>query len=205
VLYESYRGINPLRGVENSLFIITRRLFQLVCQETVVLEYIPRAAKRRLVLLFQEIPFDHVWSGTQNGLHCSFTLERTDRTQFVLSCTLQIYQQSVPAARQLLHISANVKVSRFLRDSLTNVEVGTGYATRATPVKVFQSDVEARWLDGFESAVQVGRVVVWEGYPTHPFPDAFSAPNSAWNFYRRFMVTLATSTSIAAPRSLETQ
>jgi len=63
-------------------------------------------------LLRQEIPFDHVWSGTQNGLHCSFTLERTDRTEFVLSCVLQVYQQSLASARQLLHVSANVKVSR---------------------------------------------------------------------------------------------
>ena len=56
-----------------------------------------------------------MWSGTQNGLHCSFTLERTDRTQFVLNCTLQIYQQCLPAARQLLHVSANVKVSKQTR------------------------------------------------------------------------------------------
>ena len=65
------------------------------------------------MLLLQEIPFDHVWSGTQNGLHCSFTLERTERTQFVLTCTLQIYQQSLPTARQLLHVAANLKVSRL--------------------------------------------------------------------------------------------
>ena len=65
----------------------------------------------RLSRLLQEIPFDHVWSGTQNGLHCSFTLERTDRTEFVLNCVLQVYQQSLASARQLLHISANVKVT----------------------------------------------------------------------------------------------
>ena len=81
------------------------------------------------VNVFQEIPFQHVWSATQNGLHCSFTLERTDDTQFVLSCVLQIYQQSLASARQLLHILANVRVSHasisvklHLRHKRTNEE-----------------------------------------------------------------------------------
>jgi len=74
----------------------------------------------------QEIPFGHVWSGTQNGLHCSFTLERTDRTQFGLSCTLQVYQQSLASARQLLHIAANVKVRRLVKQA---VRVAIQYAS----------------------------------------------------------------------------
>ena len=60
--------------------------------------------------LVQEIPFGHVWSGTQNGLHCSFTLERTERTQFVLDCFVHVYQPTLPAGRQLVHISADVTV-----------------------------------------------------------------------------------------------
>jgi len=42
-------------------------------------------------------------------------------TQFVLNCTLQVYQQSLPAARQLLYISANVKVGQPAFESLANV------------------------------------------------------------------------------------
>jgi len=82
-----------------------------------------------VALLLQEIPFVHVWSGTQNGLHCSFTLERTERSQFVLNCTLQVYQQSAPAARQLISISANVKVDLcgfyWLTDNVWNSRVST--------------------------------------------------------------------------------
>jgi leucine-rich repeat transmembrane protein FLRT len=58
---------------------------------------------------YQEIPFRHVWSGTQNGLHCSFALERTERTQFLLACEVHVFQQPMLANRQLLQISSSLK------------------------------------------------------------------------------------------------
>jgi len=65
------------------------------------------------MLCVQEIPFEHVWSGTQNALHCSFALERTETAQpAALACLLQIYQQSLASARQLLHINATATVCR---------------------------------------------------------------------------------------------
>lgn len=53
----------------------------------------------------QEIPFSHIWSGTQNGLHCSFALEYLDRTEHLLTCDIYVFQKLLPANRQVLQIS----------------------------------------------------------------------------------------------------
>ena len=59
--------------------------------------------------MFQEIPFRHIWSGTQNGLHCSFALEHVDRTQQRLSANIHVFQKNLLPNRQLLQISCNLK------------------------------------------------------------------------------------------------
>ncbi len=73
--------------------------------------------------IFQEIPFRHIWSGTQNGLHCSFALEHMDRTQQELSCIIHVFQNDNLATRQMLQISCNLKEVSIYLVKFENVEV----------------------------------------------------------------------------------
>ena len=57
----------------------------------------------------QEIPFRHIWSGNQNNLHCSFSLELLDRGTTRLACKIQVYQKGILQNRQLLNINTNFK------------------------------------------------------------------------------------------------
>ena len=59
--------------------------------------------------VFQEIPFRHIWSGNQNNLHCSFSLEMVDRVQDRISCKVQVYQKAILSNRQVLKINTNFK------------------------------------------------------------------------------------------------
>lgn len=63
----------------------------------------------KLAANYQEIPFRHIWSGTQNGLHCSFALEHIDRTEQHLHCNIHVFQKALLANRQVLQIACNLK------------------------------------------------------------------------------------------------
>jgi len=56
----------------------------------------------------QEIPFRHIWNGTQNGLHCSFSLEQVDRSETQLTCNILVAQSEMSANQQIIHVSRNV-------------------------------------------------------------------------------------------------
>lgn len=58
--------------------------------------------------MIQEIPFQHVWSGSQHGLHCSFVLEHLDRSQQHLSCLVTVQQRHLAAHSQTLHIACDL-------------------------------------------------------------------------------------------------
>lgn len=58
---------------------------------------------------YQEIPFHHVWSSTQNNLHCSFTLEHLDRQVQTISCNILVYQKGLQSHRQVLRINSNLR------------------------------------------------------------------------------------------------
>lgn len=58
---------------------------------------------------FQEIPFQHIWSGNQNNLHCSFSLEMMERGLNKVSCKIQVYQKAILSNRQVLNIFNNFK------------------------------------------------------------------------------------------------
>lgn len=62
-----------------------------------------------MFVLFQEIPFQHIWSGNHNNLHCSFALEVTDVITIMssVSCNIHINQKAVPQNKQVLNIVHN--------------------------------------------------------------------------------------------------
>ncbi|XP_055875980.1 netrin receptor UNC5C-like isoform X3 [Biomphalaria glabrata] len=65
--------------------------------------------RSKLAANYQEIPFRHIWSGNQNNLHCSFSLELQDRAVAKIACKIQVYQKAILSNRQTLIINCNIK------------------------------------------------------------------------------------------------
>lgn len=63
--------------------------------------------RSKLAANYQEIPFQHIWSGNQNNLHCSFSLEMLERGIPKCSCKIQVYQKAILSNRQVLNIFNN--------------------------------------------------------------------------------------------------
>eukprot|EP00105_Crassostrea_gigas_P025237 XP_011445742.1 PREDICTED: netrin receptor UNC5C isoform X3 [Crassostrea gigas] len=63
--------------------------------------------RSKLAANYQEIPFQHIWSGNQNNLHCSFSLELVEGSSPNVSCKIQVYQKAILSNRQVLNIQNN--------------------------------------------------------------------------------------------------
>uniref|UniRef100_A0A8I5YBB0 Netrin receptor UNC5 n=3 Tax=Rattus norvegicus TaxID=10116 RepID=A0A8I5YBB0_RAT len=68
--------------------------------------------KSKLLVSYQEIPFYHIWNGTQQYLHCTFTLERINASTSDLACKVWVWQ--VEGDGQSFNINFNItKDTRF--------------------------------------------------------------------------------------------
>uniref|UniRef100_A0A4W3GQX4 Netrin receptor UNC5 n=1 Tax=Callorhinchus milii TaxID=7868 RepID=A0A4W3GQX4_CALMI len=86
--------------------------------------------RSKLLAKYQEIPFYHIWSGNQRGLHCTFTLERYTLASTELSCKICVRQVEGEGQIFQLHttIGENVKcVSPF------HTPAGNNMATQVGP------------------------------------------------------------------------
>ncbi|ERE80159.1 netrin receptor UNC5A [Cricetulus griseus] len=68
--------------------------------------------KSKVLVSYQEIPFYHIWNGTQQHLHCTFTLERVNPSTSDLACKVWVWQ--VEGDGQSFNINFNItKDTRF--------------------------------------------------------------------------------------------
>uniref|UniRef100_A0A452VJP5 Netrin receptor UNC5 n=1 Tax=Ursus maritimus TaxID=29073 RepID=A0A452VJP5_URSMA len=68
--------------------------------------------KSKLLVSYQEIPFYHIWNGTQQCLHRTFTLERVSPSTSDLACKVWVWQ--VEGDGQSFNINFNItKDTRF--------------------------------------------------------------------------------------------
>jgi len=117
---------------------------------------------------YQEIPFRHIWSGSQGGLHCSFALEHVDRSVQRLAASIHVFQKSLLPNRQLLTINV------CLKEKLGGGCVGPSWQSSG-------SVVGAGGVTALESPQQVFRL------PLHIKDDLcqiLDPPNSRGNDWR---------------------
>ncbi|XP_078318953.1 netrin receptor UNC5C-like isoform X2 [Crassostrea virginica] len=96
--------------------------------------------RSKLAANYQEIPFQHIWSGNQNNLHCSFSLELVEGSSPSVSCKIQVYQKAILSNRQVLNIQNN-----FSKEKLPSC------STPSSTLKGRTSTVTTNSSSGFSS------------------------------------------------------
>jgi leucine-rich repeat transmembrane protein FLRT len=123
---------------------------------------------------YQEIPFRHIWNGTQNGLHCSFALEHVDRTVDQLTCNIVVCQAELPVNSQQLRIAHNINQS--LHASVSQYALHTDCAAGRHNCTVDES--------GFVSLDQPHKVFRLPAHVKRKLSETLDPPNSRGNDWR---------------------
>nr|CAH8875780.1 unnamed protein product [Trichobilharzia regenti] len=127
------------------------------------IEDISNGWRSRLQTKSQEIPFRHIWNGTQmSTLHCAFSLEHLDPRQATVSCKIIVYQENAQLQGQILEISSqkfeNLNFSQLKygqsRTMFSNSEDGNSeahYSPISYRLPVVVSQRLCKMLDGRDS------------------------------------------------------
>ncbi|XP_067828510.1 netrin receptor UNC5B isoform X1 [Heptranchias perlo] len=97
--------------------------------------------RSKLLAKYQEIPFYHIWSGSQRALHCTFSLERHSLASTEFSCKICVRQVEGEGQIFQLHtaIEENAKcVSPFHTQVGTNVTTQVGLYAFKIPYSIRQ-------------------------------------------------------------------
>ncbi|XP_019901504.2 netrin receptor UNC5A isoform X3 [Esox lucius] len=88
--------------------------------------------RSKLLAGYQEIPFYHIWNGSQRYLHCTFTLERLSLSTCELTCQLCVWQ--VEGEGQSFSLDFNIaKDSRVLDSEFLLMETNPNGMALAGP------------------------------------------------------------------------